>query len=142
MDRLSDWRARLVDYLTEWRDVPFAYGTADCWIFAMGAAHACTGQDHISGVRDYDTRDAGLSLLREITGRKSHVDFVYRTFGKLPSIWLAMPGDIATIDTHDGIGLGVVQGDSGIYVLTEHDGWQVVPLEKARGVYAVGSRGR
>lgn len=141
MDRRPDWRARLVDYITEWQPKPFAYGTADCWIFAMGAAEAVTGVDYIGTVRGYADRKAGLAAIREATGRKSHVDFVYRTFGKLPSVWHAMPGDIATLDAHDGIGLGVVQGEM-IFALTEKDGLMLVPLERARGVYAVGEKNR
>lgn len=136
MTRLPDWRARLVDYLAGWQDVPFAYGSADCWIFALGAAEAQTGMDHIGAVRGYADRGAGLALLRETTGRRSHVDFVSRTFGKLPSIWHAMPGDLATIETHDGIGLGVIQGDH-VYGLSEQGGLILHPLETARGAYRV-----
>jgi len=140
-DRLNNWRARLTAYLGEWDATPFSYGSADCWIFAMGAVEAVTGIDHAGAVRGYADRDAGLALIREVTGRRSHVDFVYRTFGKLPSVWHAMPGDLATIETHDGIGLGVVQGDA-IYCLTEAGGLHLVGLDQARGAYAIGDKGR
>jgi hypothetical protein len=140
-NRRPDWRARLTDYLEAWETRPFAYGTADCWIFALGGAEAVTGIDYLGAVRGYDSREAGLALLRETTGRRSHIDFVYRTFTKLPSIWHAMPGDIAAIDTHDGLGLAVVQGES-LYAMTEADGRLLVPLQFARGTYAVGSKDR
>lgn len=141
MQRLPDWRARLTDYLAEWHGVRFAYGTADCWIFSMGAAGAVTGVDYIGTARGYADREAGLAAIREATGRRSHVDFVYRTFGKHRTIWNAMPGDIATLDTHDGLGLGVVQGEM-IYGLTPEDGLTLVPMRSARGVYAVGEKNR
>lgn len=140
-NRRPDWRARLTNHLEEWEGRPFAYGTADCWLFSMGAAGVQMGVDYIGAARGYDSRETGLAAIQAATGRKSHVDFVYRTFGKLDTIWKSMPGDIVTLQTHDGLGLGVVQGSS-IYAMTETNGLLLVPLETAHGVYSVGQRDR
>ncbi|MDO5621909.1 MAG: hypothetical protein Q4G24_10610 [Paracoccus sp. (in: a-proteobacteria)] len=133
--RLPDWRARLTAYLAEWAGRDFAYGSADCWLFAMGAAEAVTGVDYTAGVRGYDSRESGLAMGREKTGCASHLVYVSRRFRKQPSVLFAQPGDLAAVDTSDGVGLGVVQGEM-IYVLTP-EGWGLIPLTEARGIYRV-----
>lgn len=134
--RKRDWRAILVDYMAEKGPLSFEYGEHDSWTFVMGAAGAIRGEDLVGKVKGYSGWEEGLELLKEETGRRGLLDFVARKFRKAPNIWEAMGGDIAAIETEDGINLGLVQGGM-IYVLTKEAGINLTPLDNATGVYRV-----
>ena len=63
--RLPDWPSRLAAYLEQWRARPFAWGGADCAVFAEGAVYALTGwrAPIAPSWHDWDTARGVLRLL-------------------------------------------------------------------------------
>jgi len=113
--RYPDWRTRLSAYLYEVAHKPFQWGEHDCALFAAGAVHAMTGEDFAADYRGkYKTLIGGLRKLRK-SGFADHAEMAASLFEEChPSS--AHVGDLAAIETEQGIALGVVQGQR-IYVL-------------------------
>ncbi|MBC8718181.1 hypothetical protein H5024_11235 [Ochrobactrum sp. Marseille-Q0166] len=115
MKRYPDWRPRLSAYLYEVAHKPFKWGEHDCALFAAGAVEAMTGADFAAEYRGkYKTLIGGLRKLRK-SGFADHAEMAASIFEEChPSS--AHVGDLAAIETDEGIALGVVQGQR-IYVL-------------------------
>ncbi|MEJ5079806.1 DUF6950 family protein [Ochrobactrum sp. MYb379] len=113
--RYHDWRTRLSAYLYEVAHKPFQWGVHDCALFAAGAVEAMTGEDFAADYRGkYKTLIGGLRKLRK-SGFDDHAAMAASLFEEChPSS--AHVGDLAAIETDQGIALGVVQGQR-IYVL-------------------------
>jgi hypothetical protein len=128
--RLPDWKSRLLTYLQHAAARPFAFGTHDCALFVAGAVEAMTGVDPAAEYRGrYKTLNGGLRAIQRV-GFEDHVSMACYLYEQIhPS--LAAPGDIAVIDTAEGVALGVVQGE-GIYVLHVTDRIGLLPMTAAR----------
>jgi len=113
--RYADWRTRLSVYLHEVAHKPFQWGEHDCALFAAGAVQAMTGEDFASDHRaKYKTLIGGLRRLKQV-GFADHAEMAASIFDEChPSS--AHVGDLAAIETDEGIALGVVQGQR-IFVL-------------------------
>ncbi len=113
--RYLDWRTRLSVYLHEVAHKPFQWGEHDCALFAAGAVQATTGEDFARDHRGkYKTLMGGLRRLKK-AGFADHAAMAASIFEEChPSS--AHVGDLAAIETDEGIALGVVQGQR-IYVL-------------------------
>lgn len=115
MQRLTDWRSRLNAYLLDVKCEPLSYGVSDCALFAAGAVQAMTGEDPAVAFRGrYATLRGGLRVLRK-AGYRDHIDL---TTYLLPDVHPAFAGDgdIAAVDTSDGLALGIFSGEV-VYVL-------------------------
>ena len=109
MTRLPDWKLRLDRFLKAEARRPFAYGQADCALFAAGAVAAMTGTDHAAAFRGrYDTLSGGLALLRA-AGFDDHEALAAH---HLPAVHpgRAGIGDIAVFEGRHAPVLGVVIG--------------------------------
>lgn len=133
--RFVDWRARLQAYLEGGARREFAFGTHDCALFAADALAAMTGVDLGERYRGrYSTMQGGLRLMV----RDGFADHVALFRAHLPSgpVARALPGDLAVIETPDGLSLGVVQGAM-IYCLQPSGVLGLVPLSDAIEVLTV-----
>jgi hypothetical protein len=73
--RLPDWPARLDAYLRSRRDMPFAWGSNDCGMFAAGAVEAITGEK--PGDWSYSGDKAALRLIAAGGGLPAILDGIY-----------------------------------------------------------------
>lgn len=140
MTRHTDWRTRLLAYVSDCAARPFAAGRHDCALFAAGAVEAMTGRDLAAEWRGrYRSIGGGLRLL----ARAGHADQVAFAAHLLPE-WLdtagapwplrAEVGDVAAVEGDGGRpALGIVQGP-GIYVLQE-GGLATLPLILAQRAF-------
>lgn len=134
IQRLSDWRARLIDYLIGHANIPFSYGFNDCALFTAGAVQAMMGVDLARGWRGYRTLAAGRRRLQD-RGFADHVALAASALPEIPPAFAA-EGDVAAVRNDDGrLVLGIVQGE-GIYVMAP-TGFGLVPLLSAERAFRV-----
>jgi hypothetical protein len=106
--RLSDWEARLNDYISSKRGEAFAWGENDCCTFSAGAVEALTGVDPMTEYRGkYDT---ALGSARALGG-KTLEEVLDEKFPEAP-IGFAQRGDLVLMDDC----VGVVAGDYAWFV--------------------------
>ncbi len=130
LQRLQDWRPRLVGYLETVRTRSFAYGSHDCGLFAAGAVRAMTGVDLAAQFRGrYDSLKAGLKLVRggPMTILRQH-------FEEVPTAFAGV-GDLALIGEVGFPALGLFEGQH-ILVLRE-EGLGLMPRAAATLAYRV-----
>lgn len=133
--KLPDWKTRLSRYMLAVMHKPFAYGEHDCALLWAGAIEAMTGQDLAAEWRGrYTTRLGGLRHLRK-AGHDDHIALVEALFQKMQNPRFAQVGDLAVINTDDGMGSGVITGPF-IAALGEA-GMQMLPMTQAKRVYRV-----
>ncbi len=117
MSRLPGWRGRLMGYVARERARPFAYGSADCALFAAGAVAAVTGRDIAAGWRGRYTTEAEGRRALGVEGFIDHIDLARCLFARVAASQ-AQTGDLAVVATRRGPALGVVSG-SQVLVRTE-----------------------
>lgn len=107
--RLNSWHINLMQYLGQAARRPFAPGVHDCALFAAGAVEAMTGVDIAAEFRGrYHTVKGGQRRLRR-AGYADQVAMAAAHFEEIP-VAFASPGDIAVLQTPEGLALGIVQG--------------------------------
>lgn len=135
MDRLPDWKPRLIAHVVKSASRPLEPGVHDCAMFAADAVLALTGEDHVGEFRGrYRTLRGGLRMLR----RSGYADHVALAAGILPERPHAMarPGDLAVVIEQDQRILAVVQGEH-LYAVTP-EGLGLQPLSHASVILGVG----
>lgn len=110
--RLDDWPERLAAFLEERRHIPYAWGKQDCFLMAMDAALAMTGQDRAAPWREYMTgEDEVRGVIAGAGGIPELMEAVEAIFGVMRvGPLLAQRGDLALITEGDVEALGVVTG--------------------------------
>jgi hypothetical protein len=108
MTRVSDWEARLSEYIASKRNVTFEWGVDDCCTFSAGAVEALTDVDPMPEYRgQYDT---ALGSARALGGKKLE-EVLDEKFPEVP-IGFAQRGDLVLMDEC----VGVVAGDYAWFV--------------------------
>ncbi len=132
LDRLPDWRRRLLAYLEARRSQQFAYGTNDCVAFVRGAIEAMTGADPCPDLRWTDQASAErlLALGLETT--------VSRYLGAPVPLRLVGRGGVVLLRHGRGLGLkiGTTACVPGEYLDHVADG-----DDEARVVYSIRREG-
>lgn len=106
MSRLSNWRSRLHEYITEVRSVIYEPGIQDCALFPAGAVHAMTGIDYAAPYRGkYDTILGGIRLLKK-DGYNDHEALAASQFEQIHPSEASM-GDLVVFETEDELGIAV-----------------------------------
>ena len=98
--RLPDWQARLAALCEQRAAVPFAWGSADCALWAVDAVHAITGVDHAAADwrGRYNTAAGAARLLARAGGLRG---VACNALGDaLPPVWAAV-GDVVLISQPD-----------------------------------------
>lgn len=129
--RFPDWQERLTDFLHDRREMPFAWGSNDCALFACDAVLAMTGTDLAEWFRlhPYGTALDGARRIREFTNGGTLADVASIMAGCFgiaeikPSF--AMLGDVVISEGPAGPMLGIHGGDiawfAGEFRLDERD---------------------
>lgn len=114
--RLPDWQAQLVVYLASIAPRDFEPGQHDCALAFAGAIEAMTGTDLAARFRGrYSSFNGGLKLLKK-AGWNSATDYLAAHCPEVSNLAMAHAGDIALLDTPEGVAFGLYQGEA-IYVL-------------------------
>lgn len=111
MMRLPDWDVRLAAFIEARRNMPFAWGTNDCAMFAGDAVIAITGRDPFADWRGtYECEDSG-AMVQGGAPLGFIVDGALRAFGAQPAeVCMAQRGDIVMVDVGNQEACGVCLG--------------------------------
>jgi hypothetical protein len=129
--RLSDWEARLHDYLTSMANAKHVYGVSDCALFSSGAVMAMTEYDPAAEFRGkYKTELGAARALRNI----GEGDLESTFDAKLPEIEAAFAqrGDLIW----DGENVGICFGAFAFFI--GQDGIERVPRTSFVKAWRVG----
>jgi hypothetical protein len=134
MMSLTARKAVLAEY-RRWRDVPFAWGTADCLAFAAACAAPLIARDPVAHLRGrYDSEISSRRMLIE-EGWRSGADLAASLFPEIP-VAQAHAGDWAYVVNPDGTdSLGVVAGE--MIIAKGQSGVGLVPLMNASRAFRV-----
>jgi hypothetical protein len=118
MNRAANWPKLLAEFIDDRRDVPFAWGKADCCLFAADWVRLATDLDPAADLRG--KYNSGLGA-RRIIKRSGGLDvMVARALLPLGfrevALSLAGRGDIIVRDSGDGDCAGVVMGAQSAFV--------------------------
>jgi hypothetical protein len=93
--RLPDWMPRLSAVMARYRDLPFAWGRADCCLFAADCVQAVTGRDPMADHRGaYASEHDALRALQACGGL---VNGAVDRLGPVIRADLAQPGDVGLV---------------------------------------------
>lgn len=109
--RFADWRERLAAFVIARRNVPFAWGAADCCLMVADAVQAMTGEDFAISLRGYRSRFGALRALRR-NGFASVAAFVA---ARLERRKTAHAGDVIVIGDGPLHALGLCDGRGGAW---------------------------
>lgn len=109
LHRVADWPERLALLVQQRLRQPFAWGVADCCLWAADAVQAITGHDFAAGVRgSYDT---ALGAARALAGR-SPAELARDALGQpLAHPTLAQRGDVVCHEREGQQTLGICVGE-------------------------------
>lgn len=100
--RVFDWTARLYAVIAKHDALPFAWGKADCFNFAMDAVEAMRGQPdpYADQRRRYKTEAGAARQLRRLEAADAG-DLLLREFEEIPAA-MAAPGDLMLMPSASG----------------------------------------
>lgn len=143
LERLPDWDRRLPRVIEQHRDADGAWGTSDCWMLAMDAVEAVTGERVLPALRRYRSEAGGYRLF----AKHGYATVEEALASAFPSVGIlsAQRGDLGTIERDGVISCGVFDAD-GLAVKTLFgDGKTVArselrhfPVTQARAAFKVG----
>ncbi len=115
MTRHPDWPERLKAAIEDARDLPFAWGTNDCALFACNVILEITGVDFAAEFRGrYDDRRGAIRTLNEIAGLglEALADHLAEkhNIAEVP-VAFAQRGDVMLMDMPTGPALGICAHD-------------------------------
>ena len=110
--RKENWPRLLENFITERKDIPFEWGTNDCWQFSIHAVKEISDKD-LTTLFDYQTPRKAAELMTEHGGMMSAAD---KYFGESKSIYLAQRGDVVCLINDGRELLGVCLGQLSAFV--------------------------
>lgn len=127
--RLEGWERRLDDYLLSIG--PFEWGKTDCCMFIVGAVKSMTGVNH--GIKyNYKNAIEAHKILKQHNG----VEAIATThFGKPKAVLFCRRGDVVSIDSGNGIALGICLG--GKIAAMQAEGLIYLPMSKAINAWSI-----
>lgn len=109
--RLSDWEARLSEYIASHVSSTFEWGETDCALFVAGAIEAITGEDPATEFRGRYTTEMGAARALIKYGAGTLEATMDAKFGQI-EVPFAQRGDIVM---HEGA-TGVVIGAEALFI--------------------------
>jgi hypothetical protein len=111
--KLPDWEKRLRDFIESRRKVPYAIGSNDCCLFVADCVKEITGSDPAESLRGYTTAEEAQALIDDHGGMKALVsEFLGKSNGPL----CARRGDVVSVDTPEGLAIGICLGVKAAFV--------------------------
>lgn len=135
--RPADWAESMAKFVEQRRDMPFAWGTHDCFLFAADAVNALHGIDFMAPFRGkYSTEQEAEALLA------AHGGLEQAAAGRMQAVGLpetapnfAHRHDVALVQNGNQLLLGLVLG---VHVaVTGSDGLRFVRRSMIRRAWAV-----
>lgn len=127
LQRFPDWPERLTAFLDARREMPFAWGSNDCALFAADAILEMTGVDVAKRLRGYKTEAAAARRIKKAGGMKG---LALSCGGKEKPVGFAQRGEIVIGMVVDRETFGVVSGD-GYWRAPGADGSVFRPMSEA-----------
>ncbi|WP_213805763.1 hypothetical protein [Granulicella sp. dw_53] len=126
-------------FLLERSDIPFAWGTNDCALFAADAIQACTGIDIAADFRGkYTTQLGALRTISKLTGGSSIVDAATycaekHNLTEHTHPLMAKRGDLVVIDNAGTLIAGVVHLNGREVISVSENGLVRLPIADLNG---------
>jgi hypothetical protein len=147
-ERTEGWEARLARLIERAPNVPFAWGTRDCCLWAADGVEALTARDPAASWRGgYDNEEGALRTLRAVLGADVHpsryieamAERIASEIGATESTEaFARRGDIALLDGPLGRALAVIDLNGRYIVGVTQGGVARVPLAAGLRHWSVG----
>jgi hypothetical protein len=140
LDKHQDWHAKTFDpFLRERAEMPFAWGTNDCALFAADAILANTGVDIADDFRGkYTTQLGAFQTIRDVTGGTTVADAAAYcankhglTEHKYPL--MAKRGDLVVIQNGENLIAGVVHLNGHHVISVSETGLVRLPIANHNG---------
>lgn len=118
MNRAANWPKLLAAFIDERREIPFAWGKADCCLFAADWVRLATDLDPAADLRGkYGSRLGARRIIKRHGGLGVMVAHALLPLGfREVALSLAGRGDIIVRDSGDGDCAGVVLGAQSAFV--------------------------
>jgi hypothetical protein len=110
--RKDNWPRLLEDYIVQKKDVPFEWGSNDCWQFSIYAVKEISDKD-LTNLFEYQTARRAAELMSEHGGMMGAAD---RYFGQSKSVLLAQRGDVVCLINAGRELLGICVGEMSAFV--------------------------
>jgi hypothetical protein len=107
MTRHADWEERLNDVVAKHQAMPGEWGKSDCWIMAMDAIEAVTGERILPHLQSYSTEAEGYKVFRKAGFRETVEEALAEALGEPISPALAQRGDVGVIERGSSVSCGV-----------------------------------
>jgi hypothetical protein len=133
MKRAANWPTLLTAFIEERRDVPFAWGRADCCLFAADWVRLATDLDPAADLRGkYDSAASGMRLLRKLGGVCGILLDARKSCGIVEvETARCSRGDLIVADTGRGNAIGIYLGHCSAFV--GRDGLIFAPVAMLNG---------
>lgn len=143
LTRKPHWATRdFHAFLSRRCEIPFAWGTNDCALFAADAIEAITGTDIAAAFRGkYSDQAGALATVKEVCGGVSVVDAAawcaaQYELEELASPLMAQRGDLVVVRNGENEIAAVVGLTGQVAAMTE-SGWVQLPMTDVLGAWRV-----
>lgn len=133
LQRRASWPEDLAAFFEAHRELPFAWGSNDCALFAADAVLAMTGVDVAKDLRGYTTELGAARLIAKVGGMKA---LALSCGVKEKAAGFAQRGDVVLADMEGRETFGVVSGD-GYWRAPGAEGAVARPMSEALAVFGV-----
>lgn len=133
-ERFADWPARLHEAIEQGKRTAFAWGTADCALWACDVVKAMTDVDLAAPLRGTYSTEGGAQLaMLGFAGRgglAATCTAIAAAHGLTEEAWaIAMRGDLVLVETPAGPALGVCIGGRAAFLAAT--GLAFLPMSRA-----------
>lgn len=152
MTRHPDWEERLNDVLAKHQAMPGEWGKSDCWIMAMDAIEAVSGERIYPKLQTYSTEAEGYKVFRKAGYKLTVEEALADALGEPIAPVLAHRGDVGVIERDGRVSCGVFtsigfavrtiyghverQGNKRVEITTGYD-MQFLPVSAVARAYKV-----
>lgn len=137
--RKQNWPIILEQMIDEWKEKPFAWGSADCLHFAMLTAQSLIERDVVSQFAErnsYSTEDEGRNKLNEFFSG-DYANIFNEVFSFVGTFRKAQRGDLAIVEINDQKVCAIIDNTGRHAVCKTLDGLIFIPARLAMQVWRV-----
>jgi hypothetical protein len=104
---IDGWEQRLNAVVAKHQALPGEWGKSDCWIMAMDAVEAVTGERILPHLQRYSTEAEGYKVFRKAGYLETVEEALASAFGEPIAPVLAQRGDLGVIERDGRVSCGV-----------------------------------